>query len=167
LDYHRSVERFLAEHGYTIAPVTVDNQDWMYARAYLRVQERRDSVVRRRVVTNYFAHLDAAFAYSENLSRRLFNREIPLVLLLHASKINADHLDTILTRLEARGYRFVTLEKALSDPAYRSADTYTGPVGPSWLIRWALTRGIQPPKEPREEAYVTALASKTAPSSTR
>jgi peptidoglycan/xylan/chitin deacetylase (PgdA/CDA1 family) len=157
--YRHSVEGFLAEHGYTIAPVTVDNQDWMYARAYLNLQRPRDSVLRRRVVGDYFRHLDSAFAYSESLSHRLFGHDIPLVLLLHASRINADHLDNILTRLEARGYRFATLEKALADPAYRSADNYTGPIGPSWLVRWALTRGIQPPKEPREEAYITALAS--------
>ena len=160
LAYRDSVERFLGEHGYTIAPVTVDNQDWMYARAYLNVQASRDSVVRRRVVGDYMRHLDSAFTYSEVLSRRLFGREIPLVLLLHDSRVNADFLDTILTRLEARGYRFVTLEKALSDRAYQSQDNYTGPIGPSWLVRWALTRNIQPPPEPREEAYVTALASR-------
>ena len=40
-----------------------------------------------------------------------------------------------------RGHRFITLERALQDPAYRSPDTYRGPGGLSWLDRWALTRG--------------------------
>ena len=158
LEYRRGVERFLAEHGYTIAPVTVDNQEWMYARAYVVARARGDSALLRRVVNDYFAHLDSAFAYSESLSRTLFGREIPLVLLLHANEINADYLDAILDRLEHRGYRFASLEHALRDSAYRSRDTYVGPVGPSWLIRWAVTRGVSIPNEPREQRYIAELA---------
>ena len=51
-----------------------------------------------------------------------------------------------------RGYRFVSLDDALADPAYRSPDTYTGRTGPSWLQRWAVTRGVpfspHPPSDP-------------------
>jgi peptidoglycan/xylan/chitin deacetylase (PgdA/CDA1 family) len=159
LAYRRGVERFLAAHGYTIAPVTVDNQEWVYARAYVVAEERGDSALKARVVAAYGRHLDRAFAYSERLSQRLFDREIPLVLLLHANQINADHLGTILTRLETRGYRFATLERALADSAYRSRDTYVGPVGPSWLVRWAVSRGMDVPDEPREEKWVADVAS--------
>jgi len=159
LEYRRGVERFLAAHGYAIAPVTVDNQEWVYARAYVVTRERGDTALVRRVVTDYLRHLDSAFAYSERLSRLLFDREIPLVLLLHANEINADYLDTILDRLRARGYRFGTLERVLADSAYRSVDTYIGPTGPSWLIRLAESRGMQIPGEPREEPYVAELAS--------
>src|SRR2546421_426894 len=159
LAYQRGVERFLAAHGYTIAPVTVDNQEWVYARAYVVAQQREDTMLVRRVVADYLRHLDSAFAYSERLSRTLFGREIPLVLLLHANEINAVYLDTVLTHLEARGYRFTSLERALADSAYRSKDTYVGPAGMSWLIRWALTRGLAVPNEPREEPYVDQLAS--------
>ena len=37
-----------------------------------------------------------------------------------------------------RGYRFVSLEEALRDPAYSHADGYEGRYGPSWLHRWAM-----------------------------
>ncbi|HJS43031.1 MAG TPA: polysaccharide deacetylase family protein [Gemmatimonadales bacterium] len=158
LEYRRAVDQFLSAHGYTIAPVTVDNQEWVYARAYVVARQRGDTLLVRRVVADYMQHLDRAFAYSEQLSRVLFDRDIPLVLLLHANEINAAHLGTILERLEARGYRFVSLEQALADTAYRSVDTYVGPVGPSWLVRWATTRGITVPDEPREEEYIAELA---------
>ena len=158
LAYRRGVERYLASHGYTIAPVTVDNQEWVYARAYLIAQQRGDSALVRRVVEHYLAHLDSAFTYSEGLSRTLFGREIPLVLLLHANGLNGDHLGTVLSRLRARGYRFAPLDQVLRDSAYRSADTYVGPSGMSWLIRWAETRHVAIPSEPREEAWVGALA---------
>jgi peptidoglycan/xylan/chitin deacetylase (PgdA/CDA1 family) len=158
LAYRRGVERFLAAHGYTVAPVTVDNQEWVYARAYVVAVERGDSVLVDSVVAYYLRHLDSAFAFSERLSRQLFDREIPLVLLLHANQINADRLDTILNRLEGRGYRFAPLERVLADSAYRSKDTYVGVMGLSWLIRWAVSRGMQVPAEPREEPWVAELA---------
>ncbi len=157
LAYRRGVERFLAAHGYTIAPVTVDNQEWVYARAYVVARERVDTALTRRIVADYLRHIDTMVAYSAGLSRTLFGREIPLVLLLHANELNADYLDTVLGRLRANGYRFVTLERVLEDSAYRSADTYVGPAGMSWLIRWAFTRGVRIPNEPREETYIQTL----------
>jgi peptidoglycan/xylan/chitin deacetylase (PgdA/CDA1 family) len=163
LEYRRGVERFLAGRGYTVAPVTVDNQEWVYARAYVVAQARGDSALVRRVVADYVRHLYTAFAYSESLSRSLFGREVPLVLLLHANEINADYLGVILERLQSRGYRFAPLERVLADPAYRSRDVYVGPTGPSWLIRWAVSRGVEPPAEPREDGYVAELAGTRRP----
>ena len=157
LAYRDSVARFLAGHGYIIAPVTVDNQEWVYARAFVVARERGDSGLVQRVVDRYLAHLDSAFTYSERLSRTLFQREIPLVLLLHANELNSVYLTTVLARLEARGYRFAPLEQVLRDSAYRSADRYVGPMGMSWLIRWAETRGVAIPAEPREEPWVSEL----------
>ena len=61
------------------------------------------------------------------------------MLLIHASLLNADRFDTLARVIERRGYTFVTLEEALADSAYRSADTYVGPAGITWLHRWALT----------------------------
>jgi peptidoglycan/xylan/chitin deacetylase (PgdA/CDA1 family) len=159
LAYRQGVERFLAERGYAVAPVTVDNQEWVYARAYAIARERGDAALAARVVAGYFAHLDSAFAYSERLSVTLFGRDIPLVLLLHANELNADHLDAVLTRLAGRGYRFAPLAAALADPAYRSPDAYTGPTGPSWLVRWAHARGLAAPPEPREHRWVAELVA--------
>ena len=41
----------------------------------------------------------------------------------------------------ARGYRFVSLDRALEDSAYRHRDEYYGPAGITWLHRWAMTDG--------------------------
>jgi len=163
LAYRDSVTRFLAAHGYTVAPVTVDNQEWVYARAYMFAKHRGDSALTRRITRAYLQHLDAAFTYSEGLSQRLFRRDIPLVLLLHANELNADHLGEVLGRLHARGYRFASLPEVVADSAYRSPDTYVGPAGMSWLIRWAQTRGIEIPNEPREEPWISELAALLAP----
>jgi peptidoglycan/xylan/chitin deacetylase (PgdA/CDA1 family) len=154
LEFRQGVERFLSEHGYVVAPVTVDNEEWVYGAAYARARAAGDSALTERVVADYHRHVTAAFAYSEALSRTLFGREIPLILLLHATELNAARLGAVLHQLSARGYQFVTLERALADSAYRSPDTTVGPVGRSWLIRWAETRGLAVGAEPRAESYV-------------
>jgi len=92
------------------------------------------------VADAYVPYMEATFAYFENQSVKLFGRDIKQVLLLHANAINADHFKDIVAMLQKRGYKFITLQDALSDKAYASPDTFTGPGGISWLDRWAMTR---------------------------
>ena len=40
-----------------------------------------------------------------------------------------------LDALSNDGFRFVSLEEALNDPAFAREDVYTGPKGLSWLYR--------------------------------
>jgi hypothetical protein len=82
------------------------------------------------------------FGFYEAQARAIAGREIPHVLLLHANALNAATLDPLLARLRRRGYRFVPLDEAVRDVAYRMADSYTGPAGITWLHRWALTAQV-------------------------
>jgi cellulose synthase (UDP-forming) len=139
----REVERFLAERGMQIAPVTLDNEDWMFAAAYSRAAEKGDQAMTRRIASEYVRFTERALRYSEGLSRALFGRNIKHVLLLHANALNADHFGQLAAMLKRRGYSFVPLEDALRDDAYASADTYTGGESLNWLARWAVTRGLK------------------------
>ena len=47
----------------------------------------------------------------------------------------------LVEMLKKRGYKFVTLDEALTDEVYKLPDTYTGKWGISWLQRWALAKG--------------------------
>jgi peptidoglycan/xylan/chitin deacetylase (PgdA/CDA1 family) len=141
LETRQTVERFLADRGYRIAPVTIDNSDYIFASAYERAIDRADTIGRHRIVTAYVSYMEAVFAYYEQQSVALLGRELPQVLLLHANLLNADHFDALAGMIARRGYTFVALDRALADPAYRSKDSYTGPGGISWLHRWALTQG--------------------------
>lgn len=159
LAYRDEVHRFLAQRGYRVAPVTFDNQEWVFAEVYARAAARGDSAGMRRIVDGYLRHMTESFDHFESLSRTLFRREIPQVLLLHANRLNADHFDSVAAILRRRGYRFVRLEDALRDPAYSSRDTYTGQMGLSWLERWAATRGLTLRQAPRQPAWVDSLVS--------
>ena len=143
LETRQTVERFLADRGYRIAPVTIDNSDYIFASAYERATARADTAERNRIATAYVSYMEAVFEYYERQSVALLGRELPQVLLLHANLLNAEHFDALARMIARRGYRFVSLDRALADPAYRSKDSYTGPSGISWLHRWALTEGRQ------------------------
>lgn len=137
LDVKQRIAAFLERHGYRIAPVTIDNSEWIFAKAYaLALAE--DGEKARRVRDEYLDYMMRKTAYCERLSRDLLERRIPQVLLLHDNRLNADSIEELVARHRALGYRFIDLDEALEDPAYARADTYTGPAGISWLQRWAM-----------------------------
>lgn len=152
------VTAFLAKRGYTIAPVTIDNSEWIFARAYDVTQ---DAAERRRVVAAYLDYMMAKVEYHDREAVRLFGREIRHILLVHANALNAEAFGALADRISKRGHRFITLTHALEDPAYASPDTFFGGGGISWLDRWALTRGVSKDffaGEPRTPEWVQKLA---------
>jgi hypothetical protein len=64
-------------------------------------------------------------------------------MLLHANRLNADVVEQVLRLFEEEQYRFVFLEAAQSDAAYRTPDTYVTKFGPMWGYRWARERNIK------------------------
>lgn len=62
----------------------------------------RDAALADRAADAYVEHLEASMRFYEKLSRAVFGREIPQVLLLHANPLNADHLPAVLDMLEGR-----------------------------------------------------------------
>ena len=142
LETKRALEEFLEERGYRVAPVTVDNSEWIFARAYDLTHDRGDRERMQKIARAYLDYMDAKVAFFEAQAEQLFGRPIRHVLLLHANRLNADHLGALVERLRSAGYAFISLDAALEDPAYRSEDRYTGRGGISWLHRWALTRDV-------------------------
>jgi peptidoglycan/xylan/chitin deacetylase (PgdA/CDA1 family) len=141
LQTRRDAEAFLAQRGYRIAPVTLDAWDWMYGSIYEDARKRSDTALQQEIVSAYLAHTDGVFAYYEQLSKQIVGYEPKQILLLHGNWLEADHLDDLADLIRKRGYRFITLEDALSDQAYSLPDSYVGEEGTSWLDHWAVTLG--------------------------
>lgn len=144
LTKRRAFEDFLQKRGYRIAPVTVDNYDYVFARAYERALARRDQKRADEIGRQYVAYMNDIFAFHEDQSRKILGREPAQTLLIHANLLNADYLDELAAMMRKRGYRFVSLTDALEDPAYSMRDDYAGEKGITWLHRWALTAGTNP-----------------------
>jgi peptidoglycan/xylan/chitin deacetylase (PgdA/CDA1 family) len=142
LEKRSQFETFLADHGYRVAPVTIDNDEYVFAGAYDRSLARGDASVAARIADGYLPYMESKVEFFERNSRDLFGREIPEVLLVHANMLNADRFGDLASMFERRGYRFITLDRALEDEAYRSPDTFVGTGGITWIHRWALTKGM-------------------------
>jgi len=145
LETRRQAEAFLVARGYRIAPVTMDAWDWMYAGVYEDARKRGDAALEQQLVASYLSYTGQVFDYYEKFSKNLIGYEPKQILLLHGNWLEADHIGELLELLRKRGYRFVTLEDALSDAAYGMADDFIGEEGTNWIDHWAITRG-QPPQ---------------------
>jgi peptidoglycan/xylan/chitin deacetylase (PgdA/CDA1 family) len=132
---------FLREHGYRIAPVTVDTSDWVYAAAYRKAIAAKDPAMQLKLRADYVPYMLAKIDYFEQQSIALLGYNLPQILLMHANELNADSYLALVEGMRGRGYAFIDLETALQDPAYARADAYTGRWGPSWIHRWAIGAG--------------------------
>lgn len=155
-EYKEGLSKFLTERGYTIAPVTIDNQEWVFAAVYSEAKKRGDGETVRRVAEDYVKYMDEVFAFFEKLSREFLGYEVKQTLLLHANEINADHFDDLAAMMKKRGYTFISLENALEDKAY-SLPEAQAKTGLSWLHRWMLAKGLEMRPEPREPEWVANL----------
>ncbi|MEM8895153.1 MAG: polysaccharide deacetylase family protein, partial [Bacteroidota bacterium] len=133
---------FLSENGYIEAPVTIDNSEWIFARAYELAVRRNQRAMANRIGNSYISYMLEKTAYFEKNAQQLFDRPINQILLLHDNFINADYLGKLLEAYAESGYEFVSLDEALEDPAYRSEDNTAIRAGITWLHRWAITKGI-------------------------
>lgn len=147
LETRLAFEKFLAEHGYRIAPVTVDNNEYIFAAVYADALAKNDPATMKRVGEAYVPYMEAMLELYEKHSVSLFGRDIKQTLLLHGNALNADYFGALAQMMKRRGYRFVSLEEALTDKAYGSEDRYAGRAGMSWLQRWAITRQHKPTME--------------------
>ena len=132
-----SVARTLESWGYSNAHVTIDNSEWLLARAYDLAMQAGDEAESEAIVDAYLDHLREAATHFRAAGREKFGREVDHVLLLHANAIAARHVGDLIDGLEADGFTIASLEEVLLDPIYARVDEYVGPVGLSWVYRAA------------------------------
>jgi peptidoglycan-N-acetylglucosamine deacetylase len=142
------LQTFLDRQGYRVAPVTLDNSDYMFAALYMKPEHRE------RVRQEYVPHMEAVVAFFETRAVEVVGRDFPQILLLHANQLNADLMPELLAMFRRRGYTFVSLERALADEAYRLPEGYVGRGGFSWIHRWSLTKGMPGKGEPEPAEWV-------------
>jgi peptidoglycan/xylan/chitin deacetylase (PgdA/CDA1 family) len=141
LEVKHEIESFLRKNGYTIAPVTIDNSEWIYAAAYEKAFSSGNTDTTRNIAREYLDYMKSKVEWYEKKSVELFGRNISHILLIHANRLNADHVSELCEMLSERNYGFITAEEALKDEAYKSNDTFIKAGGISWIDRWALTAG--------------------------
>ncbi len=138
-----TIYQFLDSLGYTVAPVTVDNAEWIFSAAYDKALVKNDSVLMKSVGQQYLSYMQSELRYFDWMSDTLFGRPIKQILLIHSNRLNSFYYPALCSMIRAEGYSFISLEEALKDEAYMSRNTFYGGGGISWLERWAITRGYK------------------------
>jgi peptidoglycan/xylan/chitin deacetylase (PgdA/CDA1 family) len=160
IEKKHAFEAFLTRHEYRVAPVSIDNSEWIFARAYDIAMQTDNTPLAAKVGGEYVEYMLKMFAFYEDQSQQIFARNIDHVLLVHANELNSAWFGVLADKLVDRGYEFISLSEALEDPAYDSPDTYTGPGGITWLHRWAITKKFDPAMfrgEPETPPYILKL----------
>jgi peptidoglycan/xylan/chitin deacetylase (PgdA/CDA1 family) len=121
-----AVRSILARRGYRIASVTMDFSDWQWAAPYARCRDSGDEASIAQLETLYLAAARENADFSRALSRGVFGRDIPYVLLVHVGAFSARMMPRLLALYREMGFRFVSLPDAEADPAY-AADQAPAP----------------------------------------
>lgn len=145
VDVQAKTKAFLNRRGYQIAPVTIDNGEWMYGGAYAHAYLAGDEAAMQTLGEDYVRYMLEVVAYYQRQAELIVGEAIPQVLLIHAYALNAAYLGRLLTALEQDGVQWISLDEAVSHPAYqRRVDGYTGGGGITWLHRWSITEKMDP-----------------------
>jgi peptidoglycan/xylan/chitin deacetylase (PgdA/CDA1 family) len=112
------VRSFLQKHGYKIAAVTMSFGDYLWNEPYARCVAKNDAVSIQKLETIYLEAAANDADYRRQMSKVLFGHDIPYVLLMHIGAFDARMLPCLLDMYKRKGFRFVSLESAESDPFY-------------------------------------------------
>jgi len=156
-----SLAEFLSARGYTTAPVTIDNEDYLFAVAYHRALQKQDSALAEKIRNDFVNYIEQKVKYYEKQSLALFGRDINQILLIHASKLNSDCIDALAAMFTKNNYTFISMDEALQDDVYNTPVTRYGEWGISWIDRWALSMGKKGDffkEEPVTPDYITKMA---------
>src|SRR5215469_2857787 len=139
---------FLQSHGYRIAGVTMSFADYLYNEPYARCVAKNDTAAIAQLEEAYLKAADATIDYTRSMSKTLYNRDIPYVLLMHVGALDARMLPRLLELYRDKGFTFVTLEKAEQDPFYKNDLSLSLSETPDTLEQAMRTHNLQLPPHP-------------------
>ena len=120
LEKRHAVRKYLADHGYKIAQVTLDFGDYAWNNPYARCVAKQDTQAIEWLKSSYLNTAKEDITLDRKLSAMLFGRDIKYVLLLHIGALDSEMLPDLLELFKKQGFRFVSLKDAEKDPAYQS-----------------------------------------------
>jgi peptidoglycan/xylan/chitin deacetylase (PgdA/CDA1 family) len=152
-----SARAVLARRGYRIAAVTMDYSDWQWNDAFVRCLVPGHESELAALDTAYLANVRETADRSRALSRALYGRDVPFVLLTHVGMMEARMMPRVLEVYRQAGFRFTTLEAAQRDSIYRRDVDPGLAAGPPSLEARAQQRGLPVPPRTNRAAMLAAV----------
>jgi len=131
------LRRFLAEHGYQMGYVTIDNSDWIVDQRLTARLQSNPSANTKPYRDFYLEHMWDRAQYYDSLARRVLGHAVPHTILTHFNLLSALFLNDLIEMFKSKGWEWIDAEKALADPVF-SKQPNVLPAGES--IVWALAK---------------------------
>jgi peptidoglycan-N-acetylglucosamine deacetylase len=154
LEKHREVRTWLKSNHYRVAEVTMDFEDWAWNEPYTRCLVKNDTAALQQLHDTYLSTADEFITYYRAMSKAVYGRDVPLILLMHVGAFDAHMLPELLALYRSRGFTFVSLPQAAADPIYAEDSDIAYKNGDTFTEQLAFKRGIP---RPHHEAKPFAL----------
>ena len=118
LEKRHAVIKYLREHSYKVAEVTLDFEDYAWNNPYARCVEKKDADSIAWLKQSYLSSAAEYISLGQKMAAQLYGRDIKHVLLLHIGAFDSVMLPELLDLMTNRGFHFVTLPEAEKDPGY-------------------------------------------------
>ena len=141
-----ATRKFLAAHSYRIADVTMSFGDYMWNEPYARCVAKNDTAAIAGLEQSYLAAAASDAEVRRAMAKALFGHDIPYVLLMHVGAFDARMLPRLIALYQGKGFSFVTLQQAESDPFYKQDVDLSLPAGPHSLEGLMHARGLPFPR---------------------
>jgi peptidoglycan-N-acetylglucosamine deacetylase len=145
----KAIRDVLAQRGYRIAQVTMSFGDYMWNGPYARCAAKSDAAAIKQLEESYLKAAAVSLEQSHVMSKTLYQRDIPYVLLMHVGAFDARMMPALLAMYKSKGVKLVTLEQAQSDRFYASEMNPSLPAEPPGLDQRMLARGLPVPSVDR------------------
>jgi peptidoglycan/xylan/chitin deacetylase (PgdA/CDA1 family) len=146
------VRAYLKAHGYRIAQVTLDWEDYLWNFAYARCAAKNDTKAIEWLRSSYLNTASEFIDLGRAQAKLIYGHEINYVLLMHLGAFSSTILPDALDLLKKKGFKLVTLEEAESDAAYEGDPDMGLHDAGTLLDQWMQVKQIKYP-EHAEKPY--------------
>jgi peptidoglycan/xylan/chitin deacetylase (PgdA/CDA1 family) len=145
VEKRRAVRAYLQAHGYRVAQVTLDWEDYLWNSAYARCAAKNDAQSIAWLKSSYLTTESSYLDLGRDLAKTVYGHDINHVLLLHLGAFSSTILPDALDLMQKKGFIFVTLEEAESDPVYEGDPDVGSKYGGTLLELWMEAKKIKFP----------------------
>jgi len=153
LEKHISVMNFLKSHGYKVAEVTLNFDDYAYNEPYARCLEKNNQAGIDWLKQSYLNSAADSLTQGQKLANLAFGRPIRHVMLLHIGGFETVMLPALLDLLRQRNFRLITLPQAESDSAYATDLDLASDWSGTFLDQVLRAKRIPNPQPPQDERF--------------
>jgi peptidoglycan/xylan/chitin deacetylase (PgdA/CDA1 family) len=146
VEKRRAVRAYLKTHGYKVAQVTLDWEDYLWNFAYAKCAAKGDQKSIEWLKSSYLSTASAFLDLGREQAKLVYGREINYVLLMHLGAFSSTILPDALELLKKKGFKLVTLEEAESDAAYEDDPDVGMHDAGTLLDQWMQVKGIKYPE---------------------